>query len=248
MIKAIIIDDEEDARFMLRSLIERHFADKVEIAGEADSVSGGIEMINRHKPELVFLDIRMNRETGFDLLKAIDNKDFEVVFVTAYDEYAVNAFRFSAMGYLMKPVKISALREVIESLVKKSTEDRNDARKRLKILIENYGSDRKISKLVISNMEGFRVVDIEEIIRLEGDRNYTNFILRDGKRILATKTLGDYEQLLNEFGFFRIHQSTVVNLRHVTAFHRSDNMVEMVDGTQHAVSRLRKAAFLERFI
>lgn len=248
MIQALIIDDEEDARFMLRSLVERHFSDKIEVTGEADSVSDGIELINRHKPELVFLDIRMNRETGFDLLQAIDNKDFEVVFVTAYDEYAVNAFRFSAMGYLMKPVKISALREIIESYIKKSEEDRNDARKRLKILIENYGDDRKISKLVISNMEGFRVVDIEEIIRLEGDRNYTNFILRNGKRILATKTLGDYDTLLHEFGFFRIHQSTVVNLRHVTAFHRSDNLVEMVDGTQSSVSRLRKAAFLERFI
>ncbi len=248
MIQALIIDDEEDARFMLRSLVERHFSDKIEVTGEADSVSDGIELINRHKPELVFLDIRMNRETGFDLLQAIDNKDFEVVFVTAYDEYAVNAFRFSAMGYLMKPVKISALREIIESYIKKSEEDRNDARKRLKILIENYGDDRKISKLVISNMEGFRVVDIEEIIRLEGDRNYTNFILRNGKRILATKTLGDYDTLLHEFGFFRIHQSTVVSLRHVTAFHRSDNLVEMVDGTQSSVSRLRKAAFLERFI
>src|SRR6056297_1499338 len=143
MIKALIIDDEEDARFMLRSLIERHFSDKIEIAGEADSVSDGIELINRQKPELVFLDIRMNRETGFDLLEAIEDKDFEVVFVTAYDEYAVNAFRFSAMGYLMKPVKISALREVIDSFVKKTAEDRNDARKRLKILIENYGGDRK---------------------------------------------------------------------------------------------------------
>lgn len=202
MIQALIIDDEEDARFMLRSLIERHFSDKIEVAGEADSVSDGVELINRQKPELVFLDIRMNRETGFDLLEAIDNKDFEVVFVTAYDEYAVNAFRFSAMGYLMKPVKISALREIIESYIKKSDEDRNDARKRLKILIENYGDDRKISKLVISNMEGFRVVDIEDIIRLEGDRNYTNFILRDGKRILATKTLGDYDTTLHEFGFF----------------------------------------------
>lgn len=248
MIQALIIDDEEDARFMLRSLIERHFSDTVEVAGEADSVSDGIELISRLKPELVFLDIRMNRETGFDLLQAIENKDFEVVFVTAYDQYAVNAFRFSAMGYLMKPIKISALREVIEAVVKKSAEDRIDARKRLKVLIENYGDDRKISKLVISNMEGFRVLDIEDVIRLEGDRNYTHFILRDGKRILATKTLGDYERLLNEFGFFRIHQSTVVNLRHVTAFHRSDNMVEMIDGTQSSVSRQRKAAFLARFI
>lgn len=248
MIRALIVDDEEDARFMLRSLIERHFSDQIEVAGEADSVSDGVALINQLKPELLFLDIRMNRETGFDLLQAIDNKDFEVVFVTAYDEYAVNAFRFSAMGYLMKPVKISALREIVESFVKKSSEDRNDAKKRLKILIENYGDDRKIHKLVIPNMEGFRVVDIEEIIRLEGDRNYTHFILRNGKRILATKTLGDYDALLHEFGFFRIHQSTVVNLRHVMAFHRNDNTVEMVDGAQSSVSRLRKAAFLEKFI
>ena len=128
MIRALIVDDEEDARFMLRSLIKRHFSDQIEIAGEADSVSDGIELINRLKPELLFLDIRMNRETGFDLLHAIENKDFEVVFVTAYDEYAVNAFRFSAMGYLMKPVKISALREIVESFIKKSTDERNDAR------------------------------------------------------------------------------------------------------------------------
>ena len=248
MIKAVVIDDEEDARFMLRSLIERHFADKVEVSGEADCVSDGIELINREKPEIVFLDIRMNRETGFDLLHAIDKKDFEVVFVTAYDEYAVTAFRFSAMGYLMKPIKISALREIIEAYEKKSTDERNDSRGRLKVLIENYGADRKIHKLVIPNMEGFQVVDIEDIIRLEGDRNYTHFVLRNGKRILATKTLGDYDSLLHEFGFFRIHQSTVVNLRHVTAFHRNDSMVEMIDGVQSSVSRLRKAEFLKKFI
>ncbi len=249
MIKCVIIDDEADARFMLSNIINKNFKDQLQIVAEADSIPDGIKIIEKHTPDVVFLDIRMREGTGFDLLEKIENKNFEVIFVTAFDQYAIKAFQFSALGYLMKPIKIKELKQVVEILHNHFINQKENVTKRLKVLIENYGDDRKIKKLVIPNMEGFKVVAIEDIIRLEGDRNYTNFILLENKKITSTKTLGEYETLLSEFGFFRIHQSTLVNLRHVKGYVKGDGgSVEMADGKQVQVSRHRKANFVKKFI
>lgn len=249
MIKAILIDDEADARFMLRNLLERQYKNQVEIIAEADGISSGLEVLRNHEPDVLFLDIQMGEGTGFDLLEKLKEKPFEVVFVTAFENHALKAFQFSALGYIMKPIKIADLRQVIDQLLERREQLKDSTDKRLKVLIENYGDERKIQKLVISNMEGFKVVSIEHILRLEGDRNYTHFIMADNKKITATKTLREYENLLSDFGFFRVHQSTIVNLRHVVGYVRGDGgTVEMTDGYQVSVSRLRKAAFMERFI
>lgn len=249
MVKCVIIDDEVDARFLLNNIIHKNFKDQVEIVAEADNIADGINIIKKHQPEVVFLDIRMREGTGFDLLEKIEDKNFEVVFVTAFDHYAIKAIQFSAFGYLMKPIKIKELKRLIETLTVHFVNKKDNVSKRLKVLIENYGDDRKIKKLVIPNMEGFKVVAIEDIIRLEGDRNYTNFILLENKKITSTKTLGDYEELLTEFGFFRIHQSSLVNLRHVKGYVKGDGgSVEMTDGKQLQVSRHRKSNFIKKFI
>lgn len=249
MIKAILIDDEADARFMLRNLLERHYKNQVEIIAEADGVDSAVDVIRQSNPDVLFLDIRMREGTGFDVLEKLKDKNFEVVFVTAFDSYAVKAFQFSALGYIMKPIKIKDLQQVVEQLQQRLEILKSNADKRLKVLIENYGDERKIQKLVVSNSDGFKVISIDQILRLEGDRNYTHFILEGKKKLTATKTLGDYETLLSEFGFFRVHQSTIVNLRHVVGYVRGDGgTVEMTDGSQVSVSRLRKAAFMERFI
>ena len=249
MMKCVIIDDEADARFLLSNIIHKNFKDQVEIVAEADNIADGINVIKKHQPEVVFLDIRMREGTGFDLLEKIEDKNFEVVFVTAFDHYAIKAIQFSAFGYLMKPIKIKELKHVVETLNVHFASQKESVSKRLKVLIENYGDDRKIKKLVIPNMEGFKVVAIEDIIRLEGDRNYTNFVVSENKKITSTKTLGEYETLLVDFGFFRIHQSTIVNLRHVKGYVKGDGgSVEMTDGKQLQVSRHRKANFVKRFI
>lgn len=248
MIKCVIIDDEADAIFMLKNILEKNFKDEITIVDVAENIKDGIQIINKQKPEVVFLDIRMREGTGFELLKQIKTKNFEVIFITAYDQYAVKAFQFSAMGYLMKPIKIQDLKNTISNLKLHFSKQKNNIEKRLKVLVENY-DDGNIKKLVVSNIDGFRVIPINNIIRLEGDRNYTNFILIDHKKITSSKTLGEYENLLTDFGFYRIHQSSLINLKHVVGYLKGDGgMVEMTDGCQVAVSRNRKADFIKRFI
>ena len=246
--KALLIDDEKDARFILRNLLERKHSDQIEIIGEADDVAPGVEAIKSLKPDLVFLDIQMKKGTGFDLLSQFDEIDFEIIFITAHNQYGVEAFKFSAFGYLLKPINRKDLEEVISKLQSKFEQSKSKVKDRLKVLIENYGNEGEIQKLILPNVEGFQVVKINQIIRLEGDRNYTNFILVGGKKITATKNLGEYEELLNAHGFFRIHQSTIVSLRHIAAYLKTDGgMVETTDGARLKISRYRKNEFLSRF-
>ncbi len=248
MIRAIIIDDEQRARHLLRNLIEQNFSSIIEIVDEGDDVDTGIEVIKKHQPELVFLDIKMHNGSGFDLLQQLKEVNFEVIFITAYDQYAVKAFQFSAFGYLMKPIRIKELSTVVTKLKNRILQLKEGSDKRLKVLVENYGDDRLMKKFVISNKDGFKVSNIEDIIRLEGDGNYTNFIIQGSTKVMTSKSLGEYEELLNDHGFFRIHQSTIVNLRHVKGFLKeSGNKVEMSDGNSFSVSRHRKPGFLKRF-
>jgi len=147
----------------------------------------------------------------------------------------------------MKPVRTSELQKLVDTYLKKQLSvELND--KRIKVLIENYGDEKKIMKLVISNMEGFKVMEIEDIIRLEGDGNYTRFILANSKKETASKNLGVYEELLNDYGFFRSHQSTLINLRHVKGFLKNNDMIEMSDGEKVKLSGYRKAEFVKRFV
>jgi len=248
MITALIIDDEKDARFLLNNQLAKHFADTVKIVGEADGVETGIKAIKELKPDVVFLDIKMSSGTGFDLLQQVSSLNFEVVFVTAYDNYALKAFQFSAFGYLLKPIKTAELKSVVEKLESHIKLSKKTPENRLKILMENYSSTKEIKKLVVTDMEGFQVLNLEEITRLEGDRNYTRFILLNDKKVTTSKTLGEYEELLNDFGFFRIHQSTIINLRYVKGYKKGDEEIEMTDGKFLKLSRYRKADFFERFI
>ncbi len=249
MIKAVIIDDEADARFVLKEQIERHLSKELKIVGEADDVGTGLKVISDHKPDLVFLDIKMPEGTGFDLLKQLSKVDFEVIFTTAYDQFALDAFRFSAIGYLLKPIKHEELVNTVRTHIERLRNQGTVEDKRLKVLVENYGDDRKIKKLVVSNINGFQIIDLENIIRLEGDRNYSRFILEDDIKILTSKRLGEYEDLLSTHGFFRVHQSTIVNLRHVKAYEKGDGgKIQMSDGEKVQLSRHRKQDFIALFV
>lgn len=248
MIKAIIIDDEKDARFLLKDLIENKLNDKLELLGEADDVDSGITLIRETNPDLVFLDIQMKTGTGFDLLAKIGDLDFEVIFVSAYDQFAIDAFKFSAFGYLLKPLKLSELKEAVEKLEERFLKTKESLNKQVKILIENYGHRGEIQKIIIPNVQGFQILEISAILRLEGDRNYTHFIDTSGNKITSSKSLGEYEEMMIEHGFYRIHQSTIVSLRHIKAFRKTDDgYVELIDGTVHKVSRNRKQGLLSKF-
>lgn len=247
MIKAVIIDDEKDARFILRNQLENHFGERVSILGEADDVQSGYDLIEQLRPELVFLDVQMRTGTGFDLLKKFEPFEFEVIFITAYNEFAVQAFKVNAFDYLLKPIKRSELEKSIEKYEQRVAAQKADQDKRIKMQIANYGKG-DIQKLIVNNMEGFRIIDINDILRLEGDRNYTHIILLNKTKVTSSRSLGEYEQMLSEYGFFRIHQSTIVSLRYVTGFRKAhDGYVEMIDGSELKVSRSRKQEFIARF-
>lgn len=248
MIKAVIIDDEEDARFLLRNLVEKKTETGLKIVGEADDVLSGIQVIDKQKPDLVFLDVQMKNGTGFDLLKQIEEVNFEVIFITAFNQYAIDAFKFSAFGYLLKPIKSSELYTLINKFLAQHELQHKHMDKKVKVLIENYGAQGEIEKLIIPNIHGFKVLKIGEIVRLDGDRNYSHFILLDGTKVTTSKSLREYEELLLKHGFFRIHQSTIVSVRHVIGYFKTNGgYVEMVDKTRHKVSRNRRNEFLEKF-
>lgn len=249
MINAVIIDDESDSRFMVRSYLTKYFSETVKLVGEAEDVGSAIDLLKKTKADIVFLDIKMPSGTGFDVLhETMDIAKFETVFITAHDNFAIKAFQFSAFGYLLKPIKVTEFRNLVEKLIQQILVKKTENNLRLKILIENYGDDRKIKKIVVSNMEGFQVLNIEEILRLEGDKNYTHFITSENKKITTSKTIGEYEELLDEFGFYRVHQSTIINLRHVKSYKKSEELIEMKDGKLIKLSRHRKAEFITRFI
>lgn len=247
MINAVIIDDEKDARFLLNNFINKKLSHKLKIIGEADDVVSGVELIESVKPDLVFLDIQMKTGTGFDLLNHFQQMDFNVIFITAYNQFAIEAFKFSAFDYILKPFKVSEIEKSIEKLEQNFNSKKNVERN-IKVLIENYGNNGEIQKLIISNISGFEVIEISSILRLEGDRNYTHFILNDRVKITSSKSIGEYEDLLLGYGFYRIHQSTIVNLRHVKSYKKADDgYVVLVDGTEHKMSRNRKQGFLLKF-
>lgn len=248
MIEAVIIDDESGARFMLRELLEKNFSDRITVKGEANGMKTGVELIRKHQPKLVFLDIKMPDGTGFELLEELEDTSFEVVFVTAYSNFAVKAFQFSAFGYLLKPIKRNDFVKTIEKLIARLTHLTDTKNQRLKVLIENYSEDKKVNKLVVRKTMGFDVVEIDKIIHLEGDGNYTHIVSSVGDKITSSKNLGKFEELLADMGFFRIHISTIINLRFVKAYSSENGgQVEMSDGSVFKLSRYRKEAFLSRF-
>lgn len=247
MIKALIIDDEQDARFLLRNMISKNFKNALEVIGEATDVSSGITAIRKLKPEIVFLDIKMPDGTGFDVLDKIKEEvHFEVIFITAHDKFAIKAFQFCAFGYLLKPIKISDMEPIIKRLETHLNVNKKGTEQRLKVLVDSYKYGLK--KIVITSMEGFKVINIDEIIRLEADGNYTELTLTNNRKLTTTKTIGAYEELLHEHGFFRVHQSTVINLQMVKGYKKTDEQIEMTDGKLVKLSRHRKSDFLRSFL
>ena len=247
MIKGVIIDDEKGARDIIKILLQS-IKGNFKVVAEADGVTTGIDAINKHQPDFIFLDIKMRDGSGFDLLKKIDHINFEVVFITAYNNYAIEAFKFSAFDYILKPFNKEDLQKIISKLEAHFSGREKNNEKKLKVLVENYDSKGQVKKLVIKNIEGFEVIEIDNIIRLEADSNYTHFYTINKRKLTASKNIGEYENLLKEHGFFRIHQSSLVNLRHIIGFQKNDGgIVKMVNGDQLKISRLKKAEFLSKF-
>lgn len=246
MIRTVIIDDETNARNTLKSLL-RAINAPLEIVGEGDDVAAAKSIIQSEKPDLVFLDIQLKTGTGFDVLKSLSGFKGEIIFVTAYDNYAIQAFQMAAFGYLLKPLQINELKEVVSRFSEQFNAKKNTT-SRAQILIENF-EEGNIKKLVIQNVNGFRVLSLNEIIYLKGEVNYTRFLLKGGEKLMTSKTLKEYETLLNEYGFYRIHQSYLINLRHVKEYIKGEGgEVVMINNDHLDVSRRRKSQFIARFL
>jgi two-component system LytT family response regulator len=243
MIKAILIDDEENARITLGGLLDG-FCPEVKVVAEAETVEKGIAAILEHEPDLVFLDIRLNPGSGFDVLDALDSIDFEVIFVTAYNEYAIRAIRFSALDYLQKPVDVDDLVAAVDRLKEKQKEDKTA----LQFEIFKDALNAQYGRIVLPTLEGFVVVELKEIIRCEADRNYTHFFLHPNRKLTISRTLKVYDELLGENGFVRIHQSHLINLAQIREYKRrkKGGIIFLADGTELPVSESRKDELMRR--
>lgn len=239
--KVILVDDEVVANEAL-TLIIRDFLPDVEIVGVARSAIEARKLIALKKPDLVFLDIEMPGEDGFDLLRSLSKIEFQIIFVTAYNQYAIQAFKFSAVDYLVKPVKITELLDSVKR-ARALTERKDIADYRM--LLENIQS-RKPSKLALNTNDGREYINIDDIIRIEGDVNYSRLILTEKRVILASKTLKIFDEMLSGHGFFRTHKSNLVNLKYVKRILTRDGLaVEMVDGSQAMLALASKEEFIQ---
>jgi two-component system LytT family response regulator len=244
MIKAILIDDELHSLETLKIEINRHVSN-IKIIGTANSGEKGIELINSLKPDLVFLDIEMPWMNGFEMLQNLGKVDFNLIFVTAYDSYAIQAFKFSAMGYILKPVQKEDLIEAMERLEEKKSSGISDTH--FKNLIENLSHrNAKFPKIALSTAESFEFVRVDNILRCEADKNYTNIFLKDNTRFFLAKTLKEMEAMLKNHGFIRTHQSHLINPIYIKRFIKSDGgYIIMEDGSQVAVARARKDRLMD---
>ncbi|MBS1736908.1 MAG: response regulator transcription factor [Bacteroidetes bacterium] len=242
MIKAIIVDDETRGRLALRNKIMEH-CPTIEVVGEAADGVEAITMINRLNPTLVFLDIEMPQMNGFEMLEKLQEKDFYLIFTTAYNQYAIKAIRYAAFDYLLKPVDIEELKTAVEK-VEKNIHQKLKAR--LDLLKENLLlPEKKIKRLAVSTQEGVLFIDINNITHLEASSNYTLIYLGDKTKITASKTLKDFGELLPSDIFHRVHNSYIVNLNYIKKYIRGDGgLIELTDGSLIEVSRKYKDDFL----
>lgn len=242
MIRCVIIEDEEIARKVLKSLLVQYCPD-VMVCAEADDVESGRTMINAFHPDLVFLDIEMPGGGGFKLLSTIEKIDFEVVFITAYEQFAIKAIRHAALDYLLKPVDpkelVAAVDKVKEAKYKKTLKKQYDT------LLKNLNPEQlTVRKISLSTSDKIHLIEVDNIVRCESDNYYTIIYFKDGTNMLVSKTLKEIEQKLEEFDFVRTHKSHLVNIRCILNFIKDEMVVLMSDGSKIPVSKRKKENIL----
>ncbi len=242
MLNAVIIDDEAKARRILESFVI-DYCKQVAIVGLAEDVVQGVKLIQKVKPDIVFLDIEMPGYNGFQLLDFFDEIDFEIIFVTAYSEFALKAFQVSAIDYLLKPLQIEQLVKAVEKVERiKGINNSNLRINTLKANIQN----NKIKKIVVPVSDGSLFIDVEDITHLKAEGSYVNIFLKDGNKILVSKNIKDYENQLTEAeGFFRTHRSFLVNVKYIVAATNTSTEATMCNNEIVAIARERKNDFVD---
>jgi len=242
--KTIIIDDEPKARENLTCLLKEN-CPSVKIVDDKGTVNEGLLSIKKHQPDLLFLDVQMCGETGFDLLEKLNTIDFEVIFTTAHHEYALKAFKFSAVDYLLKPIVIDELKDAVHRASKHTAQQSHT---RIQMITETIKNQQNgFDKIALPSADGFLFVERDDIIRCESTDNYTNFYLNNGSKIMVSKTLKHFDDLLSPHNFFRVHQSHLINLIHLKQYHKGEGgYAIMSDDSSVMVSRRKKGEFLDR--
>jgi two-component system LytT family response regulator len=237
--KAIIIDDEASNRENLQQLLQVYAPD-VEICATAEDVNSGLKAINQHFPQLVFLDIQLHAQSGFDLLKQLGDISFEIIFVTAYNQYGIQAVKFAALDYLLKPIDIDELKQAVDKARKAIMQKQTN--QRLSYLLDYLKDDKKVApRIALPMFNETRYVNIADIVRCEADNTYTKFILASAEQILVSKTLKEYADLLTAHGFIRTHQSHLVNIVYVKSWLREGGgSLLLNNGTKVPVSKLNR--------
>ena len=247
MIRTLIIDDELNARKIIRSIVES-VAGEFEIVGEAQDVKSGIEQIQKLKPDLVLLDIDMPDGNAFNLLENIGRVDFRIIFITAHSDYAIQAFKFSAVDYILKPIISS---ELFRSLDKaKKTIELEEVNIKLDALLANLKTDAESKKVVLKTSDSIQCVDVDDIYFCESEGgSYTRFHFKDKSKILVSKPLKEYDELLSKLHFFRIHKSYLVNLNKIVSFEKQQGgSVILEDQTELSVSYRKRDLFLKKYL
>jgi len=242
MVTGVIIDDEENNILNLQLLLSK-YKNEITICETAMSAEEGIQIIKQHTPDVVFLDIQMPGKNGFQLLQALPRLDFEVIFVTAYDQYGIQAVKFAALDYLLKPIKAEELHHAIHKAIEKSLVKKQNLQLQnlVSLLQESHKNEQQ--RIALPSTRETRFVPVQQIIHCESQNSYTLFYLVNNEKILVSKAIYEYEDLLSVYGFIRCHQSHLVNRKYVKSWIKKDgDYLLLEDGTELPVARQKKIA------
>ncbi|KRD07231.1 two-component system response regulator [Flavobacterium sp. Root901] len=248
MITAVLIEDDKHLRTGLKALLERYTND-ILIIGEAESVKTGIAVIEKLRPQVIFLDIHLTDGTGFDILERLNKVNGKlnahIVFITAHEQYAVKAFKFSALDFILKPVDPEELQDTMAKI--KEAVGKNNSFENIDLLLENIRKKvDNFKRIALSTSDGIHLFEVSDIIRCEAKINYTQFFIKNHKPILISKTLKEYEELLSEHGFERIHQSHLINLSYLKSYIKTDGgYVIMADNSNIPIAQSKKEKLQE---
>ena len=245
MLRTIIIDDEAHVRESLTEMLKIH-CPNVKVVGEAEGVKTGVKSILKRHPDLILLDIKMKDGTGFDLLEKIDNIDFNIIFITAYDQYAIKAIKFSALDYLLKPVESV---ELVEAVNKAESITVNEVNTQLSTLATNLQTDDQSKKnIILKTFDNIYLVKVRDIEYIESDSRYSTVYLESGEKVIVSTTLKYYHELLKDFGFYRVHKSFLIKLAHISRFEKAEGGYVVLNGDRRVpVASRKREELLELF-
>lgn len=246
MIRVIIIEDQKHSRDILENMLQEHFKN-IEILASCKNAEDGNTAIENLQPDLVLTDIELEKKAVFDMLQKLSNINFEIIFITAHEQYAIQAIKFSALDYLLKPFTLDDLSKAIERYEQKK--DKQQSSGQLSTLFHNLKHIQKdAKKIALPTANGLTIVSLKDIIRCEAGVNYTNFFFTTKNKLLVAKTLKEFEELLDDYDFIRVHNSHLINLHHVKNYTRrgEGGTVTMTDGMEVDVSRRKKEEFMKR--